>query len=92
MTELVFIIGVFFPDVSDANCSSGDPKVSGFNFDLAESWQCRFGLLFHVRVGVVVVTNRGDGLKVIKSRTMSTKFLQLFSLFSFTVDSQCFIA
>ena len=35
---------------------------------------------------------RGDGLKVIKSRTMSTKFLQLFSLFSFTVDSQCFIA
>ena len=43
-------------------------------------------------VGVGVVTNRGDGLKVSKSRTMSTKFLQLFSLFSFTVDSQCFIA
>lgn len=35
---------------------------------------------------------RGDGLKLRYSAETSTTFLQLFSLFSFTVDSQGFIA
>lgn len=35
---------------------------------------------------------RGDGLKLRYSSGMSTTFRQIFSLFSFTVDSQGFIA
>ena len=37
MPELVHIIGVFFPDVSDRDSSRGKPQVGGRDFNL--SWQ-----------------------------------------------------
>jgi hypothetical protein len=39
-----------------------------------------------------VVANRGDRQKITNPEKMSTTFLQLFSLFLFSFDSQGFIA
>ena len=49
-----------------------------------------FKYIFKVRL--VVITKRGDRGKVTNSQKLSTKFLKVFLLFFFSVDSQWFIA